>query len=901
MLAPQVPHTEDLLSAVTSPTHPDPHAPLRHDVHDLGAMLGATLREQVGERLFDNVERVRALAKNARAGRDDDFRELEHLLTELPVDEAFNISRAFAHFLTLANVAEQHHRVRRRRVYQQNPDATPQPGSFDETFDRLLKAGVTPEALHETICRQQIECVLTAHPTEVVRRTLLRKHNRIAALLARRDGRDLTAFERGETEQALRRDVTSCWLTDEIRRTRPTPLDEAHSGLAYLEETLWEVVPRFLRLLDTALRKFTGLPLPLTVAPIRFGSWMGGDRDGNPHVTAAVTRNVCLLARRQALTLYARDLKALASELSMTACSDALRTRVGDAHEPYRAFLDGMQERLAATLQDVNAQLAGQPPTQHANTYSNANELAGDLLLCHQSLHDVGAGTIADGPLLDTLRRVTCFGLTLARLDVRQEAARHTDVLDAFTRAQGDGAYGEWDEAQRQAFLARALQADPAPIPPELLDDPSHREVLDTFKAIAELGPDALGAYVISMAKMPSDILAVAFLQHQAGCRQRLPVVPLFETVDALRQAGATIRQLLAIPWYRQQIGGALQVMVGYSDSAKDAGILTAGWELYKAQEELVQVCREYGIRLTLFHGRGGSIGRGGGPTYTAIQSQPPGSIDGRLRVTEQGEMIQSKFGIPGIALRTLEVYTTAVAEATLRPSPTPGPEWRACMEGLSQTAMTAYREVVRHDARFVPYFRAATPEAVLGELNIGSRPARRRADAGVDSLRAIPWIFAWTQTRLMLPSWLGVGAALEEALRNGQHDQLHTMYENWPFMQSTLDLVGMVMAKADVRIAACYDEWLVPESLRPLGEDLRRRFDAAARAVLAVTGHDDLLATHPVLRRSIDVRNPYVDPLNIVQAALLRRFREQPEDATLRDALLVTANGIAAGMRNTG
>ena len=880
--------------------HSDPHAPLRQDVHDLGAMLGDTLREQAGETLFQTVERVRALAKNARAGSDDDFRELEHLLAQLPVNEALHISRAFAHFLTLANVAEQHHRVRRRRVYQRDPQAVPQRGSCDETFARLLAAGVTPETLHETICRQQIECVLTAHPTEVIRRTLLRKHNRIAALLACRDTRDLTPFERDETEQALRRDITSCWLTDEIRRARPTPLDEAHGGLAYLEETLWEVVPRFLRLLDTALLKFTGKALPLTAASVRFGSWMGGDRDGNPHVTADVTRRVCLLARRQALTLYARDLKALASELSMTACSDALRARVGNAHEPYRAILDGVQERLDATLQDIDAQLAGQPPTG-ANTYANADELADALLLCHQSLHSIGAGTIADGPLLDTLRRVTCFGLTLARLDVRQEAARHTDVLDAFTRAQGYGAYGEWDEAQRLTFLRQALQNDPAPIPSQLLDDPSLREVLETFTAIAELGPDALGAYLISMAKTPSDILAVAFLQHQAGCRQRLPVVPLFETVDALRQAGVTIRQLLAIPWYRQQLGGTLQVMVGYSDSAKDAGILTAGWELYKAQEQLVQVCREYGIRLTLFHGRGGSIGRGGGPTYAAIQSQPPGSIDGRLRVTEQGEMIQSKFGIPGIALRTLEVYTTAVAEATLRPSPMPSPEWRRCMEELSQTAMAAYREVVQDDARFVPYFRAATPEALLGELNIGSRPARRRADVGVQSLRAIPWIFAWTQTRLMLPSWLGVGNALEEALRRGQHDDLRTMYHNWPFMQSTLDLIGMVMAKADMRIAACYDEWLVPEKLRPLGEDLRLRFDAATRAVMAVTGHNDLLATNPVLRRSIDVRNPYVDPLNIVQAALLRRFRDHPEDATLRDALLVTVNGIAAGMRNTG
>ena len=347
------------MSPVTPPANPDPHAALRRDVHDLGAILGDTLREQVGEDLFDNVERVRNLAKNARAGSEADFQELEDLLRGLPVGETLNISRAFAHFLTLANVAEQHHRVRRRRVYRRNPEAAPQRGSFDETFQRLLDEGVSREALHETMCRLRIECVLTAHPTEVVRRTLLRKHNRIAALLARRDAGDLTAFERQEVGQALHRDITSCWLTDEIRRARPTPLGEAYGGLAYLEEILWDVVPRFLRHLDAALLKYTGKPLPPAAAPVRFGSWMGGDRDGNPFVTAETTRKVCLQARRQAVMLHARDLKALAAELSMTACSDALRARAGDAHEPYRAFLDGVQERLDATLQDVNAQLAG--------------------------------------------------------------------------------------------------------------------------------------------------------------------------------------------------------------------------------------------------------------------------------------------------------------------------------------------------------------------------------------------------------------------------------------------------------------------------------------------------------------------------------------------------------------
>ncbi len=431
---------------------------------------------------------------------------------------------------------------------------------------------------------------------------------------------------------------------------------------------------------------------------------------------------------------------------------------------------------------------------------------------------------------------------------------------------------------------------------PTTTSDAEVRDVLDTFRVAARIHPESLGAYVITMASAPSDVLAVEFLQMAAGTPHPQRVVPLFETGRDLEHAGRIMSDLLAIPWYRSRISGHQEVMIGYSDSAKDAGRMSADWALYRAQEEVVSACEKSGVRLTLFHGRGGSIGRGGGPTYLAIQSQPPGSVRGTLRATEQGEMMQAKFGLVDIAIRTLEVYTTATLEAAVAPQPSPKPEWRACMDQVAGRARATYRSVVYDDPRFIPYFRTATPEPELTQVTIGSRPARRTSGKGVESLRAIPWQFAWTQTRLMLPSWLGI----EDALSGEHNEMLREMYARWAFFASTIDLVEMTLAKADARIAARYDH-LAPEELRPLGLDMRARLARAVDAVLAVTDHEVLLEANPVLRRSIDVRNPYVDPINLVQVELLRRLRGPDPDPALFDAFVVTVNGIAAGMRNTG
>ena len=876
----------------------DPQEPLRDDVRMLGEMLGQTLRDRGGPWLLETVERVRGLSKASHRSHERDLDELSELLGSLPVERAVPVARAFAHFLTLANIAEQHQRVRRRREYQRDPQATPQPGSFDETLRRLLAAGTSPDALHDAVASLRIELVLTAHPTTIMRRTLAHKQRRIGDALLQQDRPDLTHEERIEIDQTLRREIAGMWETDEIRPQRPTPVEEAVGGLLVFEQSLWNALPHTLRSFDRVLTATTGRGLPLDAAPLRFGSWMGGDRDGNPTVTADVTRRVCLVSRWMAADLYERDLAALQLELSMMEASGEVRERVGGVREPYRAVLRAVRHRLRATRAWLDEQLASsQPAAPNPEVLLRAADLADPLLRCYRSLVETGQGLIANGRLLDAIRRVAAFGVTLVRLDIREHASKHAGAIDAITRASGAGSYLGWSEEQRQAFLIRELAEGTKGYG----NRGEENEVLETLHTLASIPLESLGAYVVSMAQAPSDVLAVEYLQSIVGTRLR--TVPLFEQVDDLERAASTMKALFDIPAYRARIDSRQEVMVGYSDSAKDGGRLAANWALYRAQESLVAVARAADVELTLFHGRGGSISRGGGPTFLAIRSQPPGSIQGRLRVTEQGEMIQAQFGLPGIAERTLEVYTTATLDAALTRHPRVPHQWRELMDHLGDTARQVYREVVYEDPRFVDYFRKATPEPELASLPIGSRPARRTTeDAGVESLRAIPWVFAWTQTRLLLPSWLGGGEALSEALARGREPMLREMYAEWPFFRSTLNLIETALAETDAGIATQYDQWLVPPDLKPIGEDLRQRLRAAVDAILRITGHERLLASNPILRRSIDVRNPYVDPINLVQIDLLRRLRHaDKEDPDLSRAFMITVNGIAAGMRNTG
>lgn len=873
-------------------TNIDKDLSLRDNIRMLGAMLGDVLCEQEGAELLEAVEQIRALAKNARLGASRS--ELIAKLSVMDTQDSIHIVRAFSQFLALANIAEQHHRIRRRREYQLQGVA--QRGSINGFFTEMLQKGVDSTILHSTISQLNIELVLTAHPTEVNRRTLLTKYNEIASCLFQLD--HAVPIEIEPLKNSIKRLITEIWCTDELHRKKPTPLDEARAGLLIFEQRLWTAIPQFLRNLDFSLKKHTGNPLPFTASPIRFGSWMGGDRDGNPNVTPEITRRAWAMARWIAADLYWREVDALRSELSLTTASAELIAVVGDVREPYRVLLRDVRDRLEAT-RDWAASIMNGEEGDDSNIYLTVAELHEPLLLCYRSLMDMGCSIIAEGRLTDILRRLHTFGLCLVKMDIRQESQKHTEAMNEITQFLGIGSYAQWSEEHKQSFLLQELNSRRPLIPAFFPATGVVQDVLDTFREIARTPKESLGAYVISMATHPSDILLVSLFQKELGVKEPLRVVPLFETRDDLRQAHETVANLLKTPLYKGV--SEIEIMLGYSDSAKDAGRMAASWELFTAQERLVKVCEEHNVRLTLFHGRGGTVGRGGGPMSLAIRSQPRGSISRGMRVTEQGEMIQAKFGLEGIAIRTLEVYTTAVSEAILTPASPPKEEWRSAMDTLAEKSLQAYREIVREHPQFVPYFRDATPEPELGTLNIGSRPARRKRGGGVESLRAIPWVFAWTQIRLLLPSWLGIGKGLSACTDEVYQD----MAQNWPFFRSTLDLISMVLAKALPDIAEYYESRLVSEELHFLGAELRERYSLAVEAIKNVTRRTELLSHNPILARSISVRNPYVDPINLLQVELLYRYREAStagEDVQqLGDALKMTINGIAHGMRNTG
>ncbi|WP_457969544.1 phosphoenolpyruvate carboxylase [Pseudomonas sp. R4-84] len=874
----------------------DIDARLREDVHLLGELLGNTIRDQYGDTFLDKIEQIRKGAKADRRGSMD--AELSASLNQLSEEELLPVARAFNQFLNLANIAEQYQLIHRR---EESKPAPFEARVLPELLARLRAEGHSAESLARQLGRLDIELVLTAHPTEVARRTLIQKYDAIAAQLAAQDHRDLTSAERAQIHERLQRLIAEAWHTEEIRRTRPTPVDEAKWGFAVIEHSLWQAIPNYLRKADQALHAATGLRLPLEAAPIRFASWMGGDRDGNPNVTAAVTREVLLLARWMAADLYLRDVDHLAADLSMQKASEALRAQAGDSAEPYRAVLKQLRERLRATRNWAQASLKATTPASSEVLQDN-RELLDPLELCYQSLHECGMGVIADGPLLDCLRRAVTFGLFLVRLDVRQDSTRHTMAMTEITDYLGLGRYEDWDEEQRIRFLLDELNNRRPLLPPHFKPSADTGEVLATCREVAAAPAASLGSYVISMAGAASDVLAVQLLLKEAGVLRPMRVVPLFETLADLDNAGLVMERLLALPGYRSRLQGPQEVMIGYSDSAKDAGTTAAAWAQYRAQERLVDICREQQVELLLFHGRGGTVGRGGGPAHAAILSQPPGSVAGRFRTTEQGEMIRFKFGLPDIAEQNLNLYLAAVLEATLLPPPPPTPEWRHLMDELAADGVSAYRAVVRENPQFVEYFRQSTPEQELGRLPLGSRPAKRRA-GGIESLRAIPWIFGWTQTRLMLPAWLGWETALGKALERGEGELLGQMREQWPFFRTRIDMLEMVLAKADADIAQSYDERLVEPALLPLGEHLRDLLSQACSVVLGLTGQSQLLAHSPDTLEFIRLRNTYLDPLHLLQAELLARSRQQDvaQGSPVEQALLVSVAGIAAGLRNTG
>lgn len=875
------------------------YSAMRSNVSMLGKLLGDTIKEALGEDILDKVESIRKLSKSSRAGNEVQRQKLLMTLQNLSNDELLPVARAFNQFLNLTNVAEQYHSI------SPHGEAASNPVALKKLFSRLKDKSFTDNDIQKAVEQLSIELVLTAHPTEIARRTLIHKLVEVNNCLSQLDHDDIADYERNNIMRRLRQLVAQSWHTDEIRKIRPTPIDEAKWGFAVVENSLWEGVPAFLREFNEQLEESIGAVLPVEANPIRFTSWMGGDRDGNPNVTADVTRHVLLLSRWKAADLFLKDIQVLVSELSMTEATPELRALAGgdDVDEPYRQIAKNLRSQLFSTLEYLERRVKGEQVLPPADLLTDNAQLWDPLYACYQSLIACNMKIIANGQLLDTLRRIRSFGLQLVRIDVRQESTRHTDAIAELTQYLGLGDYAQWSEEEKQQFLLTELQSRRPLIPQDWQPSAETQEVFETCRVIAKAKNDSIAAYVISMAKVPSDVLAVKLLLKEAGASIRLPVAPLFETLEDLNNAESVMTKLLSIDWYRELIDDRQMVMIGYSDSAKDAGVMAASWAQYRAQDALIKLCEKESVTLTLFHGRGGTIGRGGAPAHSALLSQPPGSLKGGLRVTEQGEMIRFKFGLPQVTISSLALYASAILEANLLPPPEPKNEWKSVMDSLSDVSCAMYRDYVREQPDFVPYFRAATPEQELAKLPLGSRPAKRRPTGGVETLRAIPWIFAWTQNRLMLPAWLGAGAALKHVIeQEGKQSVLDEMWQQWPFFNTRIAMLEMVYAKADLWLAEYYDHRLVEERLWPLGQKLRDQLSDDIKSVLAVSKDEALMADLPWIAESIALRNVYTDPLNVLQAELLHRSRQQEHpDPRVEQALMVTIAGVAAGMRNTG
>jgi phosphoenolpyruvate carboxylase len=924
---------------------------LSEDVRLLGSVVGDVLREQAGEELFATVEWLRTRCIALRTQWSEELHaELEALTSKLDPDTAFDVIRAFNLFFQVVNIAEESHRLRvlRQRELEQAP--APRPNSAQEAALGLAAEGVPAGDVQRLLERLEVRLVFTAHPTESRRRSTLMHLRRIADLVAGLHDAQLTPSGRDELVAGLHEVVTALWQSDDVRATRPTPLDEVYNNLYFFQESLFETLPRVYRELAAALAR--AYPEAAWEAPpfLRFGTWMGGDRDGNPNVTPLITVRTMRLQKGVALRHYITRLEALRRTLSVSArragVSEELMGSLAEderampeeaaallernRNEPYRRKLGLMVQKLRNTLAAMERL---QPPLSGVS-YLGAHELLRDLDVVARSLREHGGRRLADGAVSDVRRRVEVFGFHLATMDVRQHSARHREAVGEILAAAGvRDDYDALSDAERLEVLRREL-ANPRPLVRRLHSySQATAETLAVFDAIRtvqdEIGLEALGTYIISFTRSTADVLEVQLLAKEAGLlslpggseavHSRLQVVPLFESIEDLRAAARIVGELLDDPVYRPNVrawGERQEVMIGYSDSNKDGGFFTSNWELYRAQRELARACEGRGVTLRLFHGRGGAIGRGGGPTHQAILGQPRGTIHGGMKLTEQGEVIFARYGNPAVAARYLDQVMNAVLRASLSPAALADrghveTSWEEAARELSEAAMRAYRGLVYETPEFSQYFREATPISEIRLMPIASRPASRQASLKIEDLRAIPWVFSWMQSRHTLPGWYGLGTALE-AYACGDEERLgllRQMYAEWPFFRSTLDNAQMILSKADIHVAGIYAGLVSDrEVVAAVWPRLREEYERTVEWVVKVAGLGQLLDNTPVLQRSIRLRNPYVDPLSYIQVALLRRLRALPaedgheaERQKLLDTVFLSINGIAAGLQNTG
>jgi phosphoenolpyruvate carboxylase len=913
---------------------------LSADIRRLGRILGEVIVKLEGREVLDLEEKLRLLAKSSRSGVATAERELEEMVRQLSVDDAGHMAMAFTVYFELVNLAEETHRVRllrrRRRAQYSEPNTPPMRESIGAALRELKARNVPAETVQQILDKLCIELVFTAHPTEAKRRTMLNKLQRLAQRLHNPEAHIEDEVTGIDNPRALEREITALWLTDRSRTARPEVADEVRTGLWYFDTTLWQTVP----LLQDELERALAETYPTVKAPdkwIQFGSWMGGDRDGNPNVTPAVTAEALTLHRHLALDKFQASMRELARSLSVSSRLDRVAPELlklleeeeaVDPHlrtlhdrypeEPYRLLLSGLRAQLiAADKIDQRALLLGQATAGEKPGLRTA-DIAQVLDLIAKSLSSNRAALLAEGELHRVRQQLALFGLGVARLDLRQHSSKHESALTEIFRAlRLTDNYAALEEGDRLSLLLRVLDLPPFALPtsgfgPETSDVIGSMQVAK--RAIELYGPEAIGIYVISMTHDVTDVIEVLALHHLVGVS--LDIAPLFETLGDLEAAPGILEQMFSCAPYRAHLKARRDhqtIMLGYSDSNKDCGYLTANWALFQAQETIAEKCRKWNLGLTLFHGRGGSIARGGGPAAKAILAQPCGLYDAKIRVTEQGEVLSTRYHDPDLAFRIIEQMAYGVllgAHAAQQDTTQTVPDaWREAMTEMSRLAYSAYFELVHKDPEFIEFWRTSTPIEEISGLKLGSRPTFRKATKSVEDLRAIPWVFSWMQSRCVFPGWYGLGSALEQFAAKGpeQAALLRTMYGEWMFFKATIDNAQLTLLKADIRIASHYASLVPDEAIRTrVFAAIQAEFDRTGRAILAITDQKTLLEREPVLSRSVQLRNPYIDPLNYIQVEMIRRLRAlkdktTPEADAIRGVIELTINGVSGGLKNTG
>ena len=879
---------------------------LREDIRYLGNILGEVIKEQEGIKFFNLVEKVRKLSKANKINlkNKNSFKKLVKTVRNSNPIDTLRLTRAFTHLINFINLAESIDTSRNLDEYETKRKNLKYNIFIEEIFEKLFKnKKISNNKIYNLAKNLDIGIVLTAHPTEVKRRTLIQKYHKIIEILEQRDLYKSHPSKLTQLNKQLHDEFTIIWNTDDLKRTKPSPFDEARWGLAIIEDSLWETIPKVYRRLNSIFLKNMNRGLPKNFNPIQFGSWMGGDRDGNPNVTAKVTKEVILLSRWEAAKLYEKSLTKIIRSYSMKKCSKKISSKVGKTFEPYRVFLRPLRDKLRLTHRSIEQYFINKTPLDKNILLSSTEEILKPLRVVRESLEQNQNENVASGELLDLMRRAKCFGINLARLDIRQESSRHRQLIAELIKKKFNKNYYNFTEEEKINFLKSKLTSTKSYINKFKFSNKENNEVWSTFKILADEPSECLGAYVISMTTSVSDILSVSFLQKEAKINNKLRVVPLFETLDDLINAKSIMESLFSKKWYRKLINNKQEVMIGYSDSSKDAGKICASWHQYKAQEEIVKLGKKFDVNVTFFHGRGGSPGRGGGPIQATLRSQPPGSVNGKIRITDQGEVIQQKYGYEPIAEYNLCSYIGAVTEATLNPPPTPKQNWRSLIEKMSDISKSSYRKNINQSSEFIKYFKTVTPSAALGKLSIGSRPSKRKNVDNIKSLRAIPWVFAWTQIRLMLPAWLGSAEALRYAYIKKFRRTLIDMEKNWPFFNSMLDILDMVITKADPDISKIYEKYLADDALKKIGKKLRFQFEVIKKLNKKITTKEIIL-TRKQFRTLITVRAIYSEVLNIIQPIVIYKLKKNKimsDKKYLNDALLTSIAGISAAMKNTG